>query len=197
MVRYRNTGFESATSLLTLGWQVTPTFDPRYWLGSDARAGEQNDTDLVVVPSERMATHTAIIAQSGSGKSFFLGRLVEEIHARLVGNVPGVKAFYPLLHLSRRHAIWLVDHRGEESRFVDARSPELQRCRVVASELLRKLAECRHRDAKRVRATDGKSFHAFDIVRIRERFELGDDVFDWNHLNLHQRVAMNLKVSAP
>src|SRR5438045_6328457 len=29
-----------------------------------------------------MCTHTAIIAQSGSGKSFFLGRIVEEIMLR-------------------------------------------------------------------------------------------------------------------
>ena len=34
---------------------------------------------MVRIPTEDMDTHTIIIAQSGSGKSFFLGRLVEEI----------------------------------------------------------------------------------------------------------------------
>jgi hypothetical protein len=68
-----------ATSRLTLGWQVTQTRDPRYWLASSARAGEQKQEDLVQVPAQTLGTHAAIIAQSGSGKSFFLGRLVEEI----------------------------------------------------------------------------------------------------------------------
>lgn len=31
------------------------------------------------IPAEHMAHHTAVLAQSGSGKSFFLGRLLEEI----------------------------------------------------------------------------------------------------------------------
>jgi DNA helicase HerA-like ATPase len=34
------------------------------------------------VPASKMGTHTAIIAQSGSGKSFFLGRIVEELMLR-------------------------------------------------------------------------------------------------------------------
>lgn len=45
----------------------------------EARAGAQSDEDLVRVPAGSMGTHSAIIAQSGSGKSFFLGRLLEEI----------------------------------------------------------------------------------------------------------------------
>lgn len=67
------------TSRLTLGWQVTQTRDPRYWLSASARPGEQKQEDLVQVPAQTMGTHSAIIAQSGSGKSFFLGRLIEEI----------------------------------------------------------------------------------------------------------------------
>lgn len=65
--------------MLTLGWQVNATFSPKYWLEPGMRPGRQQDSDLVMVPAEAMAYHTAIIAQSGSGKSFFLGRLVEEI----------------------------------------------------------------------------------------------------------------------
>jgi uncharacterized protein DUF87 len=64
---------------LTLGWQVTDGLEPRYWRGVRPKAGNQSDDDLVLIPSEALATHMAIIAQSGSGKSFFLGRLIEEI----------------------------------------------------------------------------------------------------------------------
>lgn len=69
-------------SYLTLGWEVTSTQDPRYWLDNNARPGSQLDTDLFRVPSHTLANHAAIIAQSGSGKSFFLGRLIEEIMLR-------------------------------------------------------------------------------------------------------------------
>ncbi len=67
---------------LILGWQVTPNLDPRYWFSPDAMCGKQADADLFKVPAGEMAAHTAIIAQSGSGKSFFLGRIVEEIALR-------------------------------------------------------------------------------------------------------------------
>ena len=36
-------------------------------------------SDMVRILTKKMDTHTVIIAQSGSGKSFFLGRLIEEI----------------------------------------------------------------------------------------------------------------------
>src|SRR5256885_1572287 len=66
--------------VLTLGWAVTmPRLDPRYWLLPDPRAGAQSNHDLVRIPAGSMGCHTAIVAQSGSGKSFFLGRLVEEL----------------------------------------------------------------------------------------------------------------------
>jgi hypothetical protein len=70
-------------SHLVLGWEVTPQYDPRYWVDSeDARPGQQNDADLFRVPAPSIAAHTAVIAQSGSGKSFFVGRLIEEIALR-------------------------------------------------------------------------------------------------------------------
>lgn len=64
---------------LTLGWTMTRGFDPSYWVRDEASIGGQSREDLVLVPSESVAAHTVIIAQSGSGKSFFLGRLIEEI----------------------------------------------------------------------------------------------------------------------
>lgn len=66
-------------TFLTLGWQVTPTLEPRYWLDGDAKPGLQQESDLVRVRAADSGSHTAIIAQSGSGKSFFLGRLIEEL----------------------------------------------------------------------------------------------------------------------
>ena len=65
--------------LLILGWQVNDALDPIYWLRPDAKAGSQSLDDLFMVPAETMETHTVIIAQSGSGKSFFVGRLIEEL----------------------------------------------------------------------------------------------------------------------
>lgn len=71
-----------SVSKLTLGWKVSRKFDPKYWLTSNAKAGSQSDHDLVTIQSSSIAAHTAIIAQSGSGKSFFLGRLIEEISTK-------------------------------------------------------------------------------------------------------------------
>ncbi len=70
---------DASLGRVTLGWQVTPNLDPKYWLDPAAKAGHQSDSDLVQVPTRLLANHTAVIAQSGSGKSFFLGRLIEEI----------------------------------------------------------------------------------------------------------------------
>jgi hypothetical protein len=61
---------------------MTAGGDPIYWLGSRPKPGAQRDDDLVRVQSENMAAHTLVSAQSGSGKSYFLGRLVEEIILR-------------------------------------------------------------------------------------------------------------------
>lgn len=67
---------------LILGWELTPTLEPKYWMETTARPGYQSNSDLVTVPASSIAAHTAIIAQSGSGKSFFLGRFIEEIMLR-------------------------------------------------------------------------------------------------------------------
>ena len=67
------------TSALTLGWRVSEGGDPAYWLRPEAKPGQQKLSDLVCVPAAVMASHSIIIAQSGSGKSFFLGRLIEEL----------------------------------------------------------------------------------------------------------------------
>jgi hypothetical protein len=68
---------EASKSYLTLGWKldetgVVPKFKP-------APLGAEGDDYLVKVSGAAMGCHTAIVAQSGSGKSFFLGRLIEEL----------------------------------------------------------------------------------------------------------------------
>ncbi len=69
----------SEASNLTLGWKVTENFEPEYWLNYGAKPGSQSNEHLVEVSSASTGAHTVVIAQSGSGKSFFLGRLIEEI----------------------------------------------------------------------------------------------------------------------
>jgi hypothetical protein len=67
------------TSSLILGWKVDSERNPLYWISGNPTPGQQPDDALITVKSEHIAAHTAIIAQSGSGKSFFLGRFIEEI----------------------------------------------------------------------------------------------------------------------
>lgn len=64
---------------LVLGWKVNDKLQPIYWQRADAKVGQHGLDDLEISPAEAMAHHSIIVAQSGGGKSFFLGRLVEEI----------------------------------------------------------------------------------------------------------------------
>jgi hypothetical protein len=65
--------------MLTLGWVVNSRLEPTYWLNKKRRPGRHSEEHLVRIPAHLLGYHTAIVAQSGSGKSFFLGRLIEEI----------------------------------------------------------------------------------------------------------------------
>jgi Helicase HerA, central domain len=69
----------TTASSLVLGWAVNKSLDPSYWVAGTPVPGRQASSDMVVVPAPLIARHIAIVAQSGSGKSFFLGRLIEEI----------------------------------------------------------------------------------------------------------------------
>lgn len=70
----------SKESKLVLGWRMTNKLEPRYWVNAtNPKPGDQHPDELVTIPAKLIGFHTAIIAQSGSGKSFFLGRLIEEI----------------------------------------------------------------------------------------------------------------------
>lgn len=51
-----------------------------------AKSGYQTNSDVVRIPAQLAAAHTILVAQSGAGKSFFLGRLIEEIAANTLSN---------------------------------------------------------------------------------------------------------------
>jgi len=71
-----------AAPKLVLGWKVTKGMDPEYWLEPGAKPGGHLKNHLETVAAQDITQHTMIVAQSGSGKSFFLGRLIEEIVLR-------------------------------------------------------------------------------------------------------------------
>ncbi|MBI5499031.1 MAG: ATP-binding protein [Deltaproteobacteria bacterium] len=64
---------------LVLGWRISKDLHPQYWLEPGPGPGRQTPEDLVRVPPSRMACHMGILAQSGAGKSFLLGRMIEEL----------------------------------------------------------------------------------------------------------------------
>ena len=67
---------EDVETFLEVGWTVDSQFHPKFC----SQSKEIPDyLDMVRIPTKKMDKHTVIIAQSGSGKSFFLGRLIEEI----------------------------------------------------------------------------------------------------------------------
>lgn len=66
-------------SQISIGWRVNRALDPEYWLRHSPKLGRQASTDLVELSAADVGHHTVVVAQSGSGKSFFLGRLIEEI----------------------------------------------------------------------------------------------------------------------
>lgn len=76
----------SQKSNLILGWKVDNNWEPIYWKTDSPKPGNQDDSDLVTIDPKMIGFHTAIIAQSGSGKSFLLGRLIEEIALRTQSN---------------------------------------------------------------------------------------------------------------
>ena len=67
---------DGVETFLDVGWTVDRQFHPKFCTQSKERP---DYSDMVRVQTKKMDKHTVIIAQSGSGKSFFLGRLIEEI----------------------------------------------------------------------------------------------------------------------
>lgn len=102
----------ASNSDLNIGWKVNQGLDPEYWMRPDAEPGKHTQDDLVSISPSSVARHTAVIAQSGSGKSFFLGRLIEEIalktRARLVVFDPN--SDFRRLHDPVSEEYWSPEH---------------------------------------------------------------------------------------
>lgn len=72
---------KEAAKQLVLGWKLDGNGDPEYWVSASGhpRPGSQPESSLVTLPARVLGTNTIIVAQSGSGKSSFLARLIEEL----------------------------------------------------------------------------------------------------------------------
>src|SRR6202035_1838874 len=75
------------TTDLVIGWRVTKALEPQHWDNPDAKPGGHKLANVVTAEPKSMACHTVIVAQSGSGKSFFLGRVLEEILLKTRGRM--------------------------------------------------------------------------------------------------------------
>lgn len=145
-------------SCLTLGWEVTRSLDPRYWLSSAAKAGNQSVDDLVRIPTHLLASHTAIIAQSGSGKSFFLGRLIEEI---LLQTSARCLIFDPNADFRR------IDEAEGAGLWTNARYDPLKRKGKLPHENSQQQFSSRWSlITKRIRTGDGTSGNAYEPLQI-------------------------------
>lgn len=105
-------------SHLVLGWRTTSMLEPAYWVDGTPQAGLQTDSDLVRVPADSIGRHTAIIAQSGSGKSFLLGRLVEEIIIRTKSRciILDPNADFRRVHDVEDLSLWTAAHYDRQKR---------------------------------------------------------------------------------
>jgi hypothetical protein len=75
-------GTHDVQPALVLGWRLQDDeepFEPLWWTVGSPVVGKHRADHLIQTAARGMAYHSVIVAQSGSGKSFFLGRLIEEI----------------------------------------------------------------------------------------------------------------------
>jgi len=88
---------------LLLGWWIDSMLEPRSW-----RDGEIHDpeslpiNELCSIKPATLSSHTCIVAQSGSGKSFFMGRLLEEI---LLATRSNIIVIDPNFDYARFHSV--------------------------------------------------------------------------------------------
>jgi hypothetical protein len=102
-------------STLRIGWKVKDRLVP---LVADGGIRDPTDEDLVTVDAKDINAHTAIIAQSGGGKSFFVGRLLEEIslgsRARCLVFDPN--GDYHAINVVETEKIWNWDYNNNKQR---------------------------------------------------------------------------------
>jgi hypothetical protein len=119
---------------------------------------------------ERRATHVreppaAPCARRRVGRS----RVAEQVVAELVTEIPRVHVAHPCVHLPAADELGIVHHRSKDACLVDARVPQVERERVVASVLPRDAAQLRDRDPDRSVDGDAHPRHALCAGRIGHR----------------------------
>lgn len=67
------------SDFIELGWLLTDDLHPKYWKKRGAKQGGHAESDLFLINPAKMKHHGVVFAQSGSGKSFLIGRLIEEL----------------------------------------------------------------------------------------------------------------------
>lgn len=72
----------TATHELLIGWRMNSQYHPVSWVDGRRPSPESLASDCVKINPSHAAANAAIVAQSGSGKSFLVGRLIEEILVR-------------------------------------------------------------------------------------------------------------------
>jgi hypothetical protein len=81
-------GRERSENALVIGWRLARDLRTEWWdHQKSVSLGAQPPHMLERIDPQAVAMHTAVIAQSGSGKSFFLGRYLEEVVLRTEARV--------------------------------------------------------------------------------------------------------------
>src|SRR5712691_11816721 len=92
-----------------------------------------------------------------------------------VYHVPGVEVARPALHLFRVDFRGIVHEPGQNTRFVDARRPQLLRQPVIGADLFSQLVEHRHGDSVRLFNVHAEARHRGAHGRIGPSLELFQD----------------------
>ena len=70
------------SSYLEIGWLLNADQHPTYWKKKTFEIGCHSEADLFRINPTKLKRHALVFAQSGGGKSFFVGRLIEELCTR-------------------------------------------------------------------------------------------------------------------
>ena len=116
-----------------------------------------------VRPHRRANAARFCVLRAAAGPGGHLGpgvrRAIEKCEADRVAHAPIVEVAAPSIHLCRGHLSWVVDIRGQQARFVDARLPQTSRQSMVTADLPRQCLDVPHRDAQRAIRNDGVARH--------------------------------------
>lgn len=99
-----------ASDKLVIGWEVDANFDPKYFKRPDHTRGAHKEDDLVCIDHRNLTHHSVIVAQSGSGKSFLVGRLIEEIALKTTARVIVLDPNSDYKNIHHAKAEWTDDY---------------------------------------------------------------------------------------